>query len=174
MSGISDDISTPDQIAAPATVTAIPQTEMATADTPIPELTPYLYRSGLACYGERSMDWNCNFDPDHVIGFASVNESTAHWWQNESEARWWHSRDGTDTISADDLTQHPSQDNSVVFRDGIGNAQIVVYAIQLPEGSWIIEGGTACAYFDGSNPASGGTWGWTTCHAAKWESSAPR
>ncbi len=71
----------------------------------------------------------------------------------------WHSRDGTPDISAEDLTQHPSEDNTVAFRDGEGNAQVLAYATQLPDGSWVIEGGTSCVYFDGSNPKDGGTWG---------------
>lgn len=127
--------------------------------TPTPEPTPYLHRSGLACYGERSVGWTYNLDPDLVVGFPSEDEAATHWWQNESEARWWHSRDGTDTISAEDLTQHPSQDHTVAFRDAKGNAQIVVYAAQLPDGSWIIDQGTACVYFDGSNPKTEGLGG---------------
>lgn len=122
--GTTNETSTPDPVAIPATATPTPvitPTEMAPADTPIPEPTPYLHQSGLACYEERSVGWTYNFDPDHVVGFPTVDEAAAHWWHNESEAHWWHSRDGTDTISAEDLTQHPSQDNTVAFRDTKGN-----------------------------------------------------
>ena len=99
----------------------------------------------MACYGELSQGWDDDFDPDLVIGFPSVDEAASHWWQKESVGRWWRSRDGTYSISAEDLTQYPSEDNSVAFRDASGSAQVVVYAAQLPDGSWIIDAGTGCA-----------------------------
>lgn len=64
---------------------------------------------------------------------------------NEAVGRWWKGRDGTYSISAEDLTQYPSQENSAAFRDAEGNAQVVLHAAQLPDGSWIIEAGTSCA-----------------------------
>ena len=115
------------------------------ASAPTTEPTPYLHRSGLACYGERSEGWTYDFDPDHVVGLPTVDEAATLWWQKESVSRWWRSRDGTYTISAEDLTQHLNEDNTVAFRDAEGNAQVVVYAAQLPDGSWIIEGGSSCA-----------------------------
>ena len=158
--GTDDDSATPDPTAAPVAATAAQvDAEPSPAPTPTPEPTLYVHSSGLACYGDRSTGWHYNFVPDLVVGFPSVDEAASHWWQNESEGRWWHSRDGTPDISAEDLTQHASEDNTVAFRDSEGNAQVLAYAIQLPDGSWVIEGGTACAYFDGSNPKSGGTWG---------------
>ena len=173
--GTNGDTATPDPTAAQITATAVQataepspltpvpnivtSTEMIPASTPTPEPTLYVHKSGLACYGELSEGWNYDFVPDLVVGFPSVDEAAAHWWQNESEARAWHSRDGTYSISAEDLTQYPSEDNSVAFRDASGNAQVVVYAAQLPDGSWIIDAGTGCVYFDESTSRSGGTRG---------------
>ncbi len=162
--GASDDTAIPDPTSVPleATVTAAqvtaepsPDTPIPTvaaptatipADTPTPEPTLYLHSSGLACYGEYSQSWHYDFFTGDVVGFPTPDEAATHWWQNESEARWWHSRDGTSSISAEDLTQHPSQDNSVAFRDARGNAQILVYATQLQDSGWIIDTGQACHY----------------------------
>ena len=158
--GTNDDSATPDPTAVPVTATAMQataepshltpvptiatSTDPTPAGTPTPAPTIYVHKSDLACYGEHSEGWNSDFDPDLVVGFPTVDEAAAHWWQNESVARWWRSRDGTYSISAEDLTQYPSVDNSVAFRDASGNAQVVVYAAQLPDGSWIIDAGTSC------------------------------
>ena len=83
---------------------------------------------------------------DLVVGFPSVDEAASHWWQNESVGSVVaQTAMGHTDISAEDLTQQPSQDNSVAFRDAEGNAQVVLYAVQLPDGSWIIDAGAACA-----------------------------
>ncbi|WP_419928254.1 hypothetical protein [Candidatus Poriferisocius sp.] len=84
-------------------------------------------------------------DPDHVVGVPTVDEAAALWWKRESVGRWWKGRDGRYSISARDLTQQLSQDDSVAFRDAEGNAQVVLYAAQLPDGNWIIDAGAACA-----------------------------
>ncbi|MCY3861162.1 MAG: hypothetical protein OXG67_04225 [bacterium] len=145
--GTDDDSATPDPTAAPVAATAAQvDAEPSLAPTPTPEPTLYVQSSGLACYGERSSSWNSDyFDPDLVIGVPTVDEAAALWWKKNSVGRWWPDRDGRYTIGAEDLTQHLSQDDSVAFRDAEGNAQVVLYAAQLPDGNWIIDAGAACA-----------------------------
>ena len=143
--GTSDDIVSPGPTDAPvATTTAQVTAEPSPAPAPTPEPTLYVHSSGLACYGEQSVSWNDNH-LDLVVGVPTVDEAAALWWKKNSVGRWWPDRDGRYTIGAEDLTQHLSQDDSVAFRDGEGNAQVVLYAAELPNGNWIIDAGAACA-----------------------------
>ncbi len=91
------------------------------------------------------MSWNDHNDPDLVVGVPTVDEAAALWWKKNSVGRWWPDRDGRYTIGAEDLTQHPSEDNTVAFRESEGNAQVVLRAMQLADGNWIIDAGAACA-----------------------------
>lgn len=144
--GTDDNTAIPDPTNEPVATTATQvSAEPSPAPTATPEPTLYVHSSGLACYGDRSSSWNSDFDPDLVTGVPTVDEAAALWWMKNSVGRWWQDRDGTYTISADDLTQHPSENNAVAFRDSEGNAQVVLYAAQLPDGNWIIEARTSCA-----------------------------
>ena len=144
--GTDDDTATPVPTNEPAATTSAQATaEPSPAPTPTPEPTLYVHGSGLACYGELSVSWNDGHGPDFLVGVPTVDEAAALWWKKNSLGRWWKGRDGRYSISAEDLTQHLSQDDSVAFRDAEGNAQVVLYAAQLPDGNWIIDAGAACA-----------------------------
>lgn len=130
--------------AAPAPTTPTPAAPTITP-TPKPEPTLFVHSSGLACYGKHSTSWTDMFDPGQVVGLPTLEEAAALWWSRESIGRWWQGRDGRYSISAEDLIQHPSRDDTVTFRDGEGNAQVVLHALQLSDGTWIIDRGESCA-----------------------------
>ena len=167
--------STPHVTAEPSPATPDPtiatSTEKAPAPTPSPEPTLYAHQSGLACYGRYLSGWEDEIDYDQAVGFPTLEEAATDWWQNASEARWWHERDGSSSISADDLTQSPPTSppkgrgsaasginpedqptpppTAIYYRDGNGNAQIVIYGYQLDNGNWIIWRGESCNYMMG-------------------------
>ncbi len=135
--------------AEPSTAAPVPTTPTPAAPTitpaPKPEPTLFVHSSGLACYGKYSTSWTRGIDPDQVVGLPTLDEAAALWWSRESIGRWWQGRDGRYSISAEDLIQHPSRDDTVAFRDGEGNAQVVLHALQLSDGTWIIDRGESCA-----------------------------
>ena len=142
--GTNDEIVSPGPTDAPvATTTAQVTAEPSPAPTPTPEPTLYVHSSGLACYGGLSEDWHDDY-ADYPVGVPTVDEAAALWWKKNSVGRWWIDRDGRYTISAEDLTQHPSDGKTVAFRDSEGNAQVLAYAFQLPDGNWIIASGESC------------------------------
>lgn len=182
--GTSNDTAIPDPTITPVTaassqVTAEPSpaapvppiatpTETTSTPTPTPEPTLYVHSSGLACYGKYSVGWEDMIDPDQAVGFPTLEEAATDWWQNASEARLWHQRDGSSSISAQDLTQSPPTSppkgrgsagsginpedqptpppTAIYYRDHKGNAQIVIYGYQLDNGYWIILRGESCTY----------------------------
>ena len=144
--GTNDDIASPGPTEEPVATTEVQvPAEHSTAPTPTPEPTPYVHSSGLACYGELSVSWNDGHGPDSLVGVPTVDEAAALWWKKNSVGRWWPNRDGRYTIGAEDLIQYPSEGNAVAFRDSEGNAQVVLYAAQLPDGNWVIDAGTGCS-----------------------------
>ena len=126
--------------------------------------------SGLACYGLYISGWEDMIDPDAAMGFPTLEEAATDWWQNSSQARWWHQRDGSSSISAEDLTQSPPTSRpkargsaasgindddqpqppptAIYYRDDRGNAQIVIYGMQLADENWVIYRGEFCSYME--------------------------
>ena len=152
----------------------VPTVSASTQKTPIatPTADPalYLHQSGLACYGIYLTGWENEIDYDQAVGFPTLEEAATDWRQNTPEARSWHRRDGSFSISADDLTQSPPTSppkgrgsaasginpedqptpppTAIYYRDHNDNAQIVIYGRQLDNGNWIIRSGLFCTYME--------------------------
>lgn len=137
---------------------------------PAPEPTVYEYPTGLVCYEVGLRSWEDPPSRVEAAGFPTLEEAATNWWHNSPEAQMWHQRDGTPSISAEDLTQSPpsslppprgsaasginpetapkSPPVYIYFRDDRQHAQIVIAGHQRDDGNWIISSSQHCAYDD--------------------------
>ena len=177
--GNGDDTGIPSPTATPVGVAATAAanqpvgttpTASPTRPAPAPEPTVYDYPTGLACYEVGIRSWADPPSRIEAAGFPTLEEAATDWWHNSPEAQVWHQRDGTPSMSAEDLTQSPpsslppprgsaasginpetapkSPPVYIYFRDERQHAQIVIAGHQRDDGNWIINSSEHCAYDD--------------------------